>query len=321
MVIERTVYDCAYCQKTYSRKEDAQHCEATCAKLSGSPDISVLNLSTRTYNSLKIAGIDTVQELLDKTDSDLLRIKNFGKVCLRDLNNQLQPFGELRKETTPKHISVNHQKNLELEDFQADDQWINRSSTLPLFLETQVTEFLEPLGWADLYVNYQWHNDTWDNGFPGIFKLETQMQKSLQNSFITREDILKVIHRGDYYPFSFSCPESIPMPNIIQDEITLLQTLNNLEQNINRIGVTYFSKILRFAYPYYAGGIDSNIIRVFGLGDPTVNQYQWLTLRVRNLISGWIAFRSKMWHSEFLKWQLILSKIVSLLLESSKLLT
>ena len=95
MVLEKhiIVYECSLCQRTYSEKKDAEKCESRCAKLSGSPEISVLDLTPRTYNLLKIAGIDTVKEVLEKTDAYLLKLKGFGKVCLLDLHQQLEPFG------------------------------------------------------------------------------------------------------------------------------------------------------------------------------------------------------------------------------------
>ena len=95
MVLEKhiIVYACSLCQRTYSQNEDAEKCESRCAKLSGFPEISVLDLTPRTYNLLKIAGIDTVNEVLGKTDAYLLKLKGFGKFCLLDLHQQLEPFG------------------------------------------------------------------------------------------------------------------------------------------------------------------------------------------------------------------------------------
>ncbi|MDR3543292.1 MAG: DNA-directed RNA polymerase subunit alpha C-terminal domain-containing protein [Desulfosporosinus sp.] len=156
MVIERqiTVYECSFCQKTYSQKEDAERCETSCAKLSGSPDIEILKLTQRTFNCLKMAGIDTVQEVLEKTDSDLLRIKGFGDWCLRDLHKQLQPFG-------------NQTEGLEEPSRNARPQrFINSDGTLDLteFVETQITQFVDRQDWIRLYKGYHWRSDTWTKG-------------------------------------------------------------------------------------------------------------------------------------------------------------
>lgn len=311
MVIERqiTVFDCSFCQKTYSQKGEAEKCETSCAKLSGSPDISILALTPRTYNVLKSAGLDTVQEVLEKTEGDLVKLKGFGQSCLCDLQNQLQPFGSLKAGTLREPLKKKYFSSTPILD---DAEWTNQTFVLPVFLEIQIIEFVDRLDWAKLYRGYQWRKDTWDNGFPDIFQMETQMRSSLQNGVITRKDILNVLHWGEYYPFRLTCPEVIPMAEEIQDEMTLLQALKTLEQNVSRLGVTYLSRTLRFAFPDRAGALDSNAVRVFGLGDQSVNQYQWLTLRARNFVSGWSVFRNRIWHLEYAKWQQILSKIVAL---------
>ena len=41
--------------------------------------IEELDLSVRSYNSLKRAGINTVQELTDKSEADMMRVRNLGR--------------------------------------------------------------------------------------------------------------------------------------------------------------------------------------------------------------------------------------------------
>ena len=52
-------------------------------------DISELHLSTRSLTCLLRAKIFTVEELLTKTDHELLNIRNFGTCCLADVKNAL----------------------------------------------------------------------------------------------------------------------------------------------------------------------------------------------------------------------------------------
>lgn len=94
MILETqiTIYVCSLCQKTYKLKEDAKKCEYLCSKLLESPDISVLGLTSRTYNLLKIAGIDTLDELRETTDSQLLNLKRFGQGALNELHQKLQRY-------------------------------------------------------------------------------------------------------------------------------------------------------------------------------------------------------------------------------------
>lgn len=88
-----TTYACPLCQRTYSRKEDAGKGEVCYSKISSSAEISILGLTQRTYNILKIAGIDTVDEVRGKTDSHLLKLKGFGEASLHELHQKLKPFG------------------------------------------------------------------------------------------------------------------------------------------------------------------------------------------------------------------------------------
>ncbi|SPF51842.1 hypothetical protein SBF1_5380001 [Candidatus Desulfosporosinus infrequens] len=92
------VYVYLYCDREYKRTEDAEKCGSLCAKLLRSPDICVLGLTSRTYNLLKIAGIDTIDEVLRKRDSELLRLKHFGQGSLYDLHHQLELFETKAKE-------------------------------------------------------------------------------------------------------------------------------------------------------------------------------------------------------------------------------
>jgi len=55
--------------------------------------IEQLNLSVRTFNCLKRAGITKVGELLEKSDKELLEIKNLGQKALEELRRQLKVMG------------------------------------------------------------------------------------------------------------------------------------------------------------------------------------------------------------------------------------
>lgn len=61
----------------------------------GSPSISIedLELSVRAYNCLKRASINSMAELLKKSEHDLLNIKNFGKKSSDEVIEKLHQFG------------------------------------------------------------------------------------------------------------------------------------------------------------------------------------------------------------------------------------
>lgn len=51
--------------------------------------IEELDLSVRSYNCLKRAGINTVQELIMKTEEDMMKVRNLGKKSLEEVNKKL----------------------------------------------------------------------------------------------------------------------------------------------------------------------------------------------------------------------------------------
>ena len=61
--------------------------------------IEELDLSVRSFNCLKRAGIDTVEDLINRTEDDMIKVKNLGKKSLEEVIFKLQTLGlELRKE-------------------------------------------------------------------------------------------------------------------------------------------------------------------------------------------------------------------------------
>ena len=59
--------------------------------------IEELDLSVRSYNCLKRAGIHTVEDLTKKTEDDMLKVRNLGKKSLEEVINKLHDLGfELR---------------------------------------------------------------------------------------------------------------------------------------------------------------------------------------------------------------------------------
>src|SRR5699024_10152932 len=51
--------------------------------------IEELDLSVRSYNCLERAGINTVQELANKTEDDMMRVRNLGRKSLDEVKNKL----------------------------------------------------------------------------------------------------------------------------------------------------------------------------------------------------------------------------------------
>ena len=55
--------------------------------------IEDLELSVRSFNCLKRAGISTVEDLANKTESDMMKVRNLGKKSLDEVTNKLHSLG------------------------------------------------------------------------------------------------------------------------------------------------------------------------------------------------------------------------------------
>jgi DNA-directed RNA polymerase subunit alpha len=55
--------------------------------------IEELDLSVRSYNCLKRAGINTVQELITKSEEDMMKVRNLGRKSLEEVQEKLQELG------------------------------------------------------------------------------------------------------------------------------------------------------------------------------------------------------------------------------------
>ena len=75
-----------------SKEEDKQ------VKLMELP-IEEMDLSVRSYNCLKRAGINTIQDLLKKSKSDMFKVRNLGAKSVEEVIQKLESYGfSLRKE-------------------------------------------------------------------------------------------------------------------------------------------------------------------------------------------------------------------------------
>ena len=55
--------------------------------------IDDLELSVRSFNCLKRAGIQTVEELMQKTEEDMMKVRNLGKKSLKEVKEVLASYG------------------------------------------------------------------------------------------------------------------------------------------------------------------------------------------------------------------------------------
>ena len=61
--------------------------------------IEELDMSVRSFNCLKRAGIDTVEDLINRTEADMIKVRNLGKKSLEEVIQKLHSLGlDLKKE-------------------------------------------------------------------------------------------------------------------------------------------------------------------------------------------------------------------------------
>ena len=55
--------------------------------------IEELDLSVRSYNCLKRAGINTVYELTQKSEEDMMKVRNLGRKSLEEVEHKMKALG------------------------------------------------------------------------------------------------------------------------------------------------------------------------------------------------------------------------------------
>ncbi len=68
--------------------------------------VSSMELSVRASNCLESARINTVAELVSRTESDLLKVRSFGKTSLREVKRKLDDMGLTLGMPMPEGVSV-----------------------------------------------------------------------------------------------------------------------------------------------------------------------------------------------------------------------
>lgn len=61
--------------------------------------IEELDMSVRSFNCLKRAGIDTVEDLINRTEEDMIKVRNLGKKSLEEVIQKLDSLGLSLKKT------------------------------------------------------------------------------------------------------------------------------------------------------------------------------------------------------------------------------
>lgn len=78
--------------------------------------VEELELSSRTLNCLKRAGLDKVGEVLEQSKPDLLKIRNFGEKSYNELYDKLREYGVLPEELDPEEEVGGQEAEIATED-------------------------------------------------------------------------------------------------------------------------------------------------------------------------------------------------------------
>jgi len=185
-------------------------------------------------------------------------------------------------------------------------------------LQERIKDFLAAHDLGMLYKKYNWAGDIWENGFPKMRQLEIDLSVAAKKEYLTKTHIMAVARWGLLRnPKGVQCPELFRI-SLYDDFAEWLKSdptapLETLRENIKGMGPTYFSKILMFKRPQLYGALDTRLVRVFGIGDATINSHNWLSLTVRNYGSGWrIPESQSSWPGEYNTWIEILHHIAKL---------
>ena len=177
----------------------------------------------------------------------------------------------------------------------------------------------KPKSCASEHGSHKWKQDTYEDEFPNVHRLEVQLRDHVNSGNITCDDIkdivcwsgprenqdIKIDHRVLVYLASrmISNPDTKFLDDDLMDlDKTPSTPIILLYDGVKGIGVTYTSKVLRFALPEQYGAIDTRLVRVFGEGDQKSRQHHWLTLKV-SVPGNWrIDSSQKNWPSEYGTW-------------------
>lgn len=317
MVKERVQYVCEFCQKEFTIRGDAEDCENRCRLFAEFPGLEVLHLSPRTFNSLNWFGIYTVRDVAQLSERDYKKIKGFGPWCLKEVKAKLFEYGiEDAGGNHKETASVNHLR-IKIKATRSIPQLDINRTYLNDELREKLTLFVESLDWPRQYKQYTHYGDNWESGFHNIVYLEKEITEQLALGFLTREDVVKIARwEKPNGRNRMTCPAILKFEIDEIDNFDFENILSKLTESVKGTGPLFLTTIMRFTSPSRVGSLDTNLVRLFGVGDSILSQNHWLNLFVRRNKDTWsFAGNRWSWPYEGYKWNIILGFLVSSLNE------
>jgi hypothetical protein len=195
------------------------------------------------------------------------------------------------------------------------------------FKKDTIEKFIRENDISQLYQEYEWYDDTWDRGFPDLFRLEQNISYAARTSSLSQEHLIQVAKWGRHpNPKKITCYNPINITLYVNDypaewlERESENAVWILEGQTRGFGPTYCSKLLHFAVPQVFGAIDTRLVRTFGRGDPDSSLcYPLLDLMVIRSGKRWaIPSSQEGWPKEYGTWTSILKYFAQTLNQAGK---
>lgn len=181
-----------------------------------------------------------------------------------------------------------------------------------------INRFLKEHDMPALYRSYSWKGDTWEKGFPDLYRLEEMCSQAAEAYSLNKNHLMEIAKWGSLpNTKTVSCPDPIRITLYI-DGVPAFWLEKEPENavcilgcQVRGFGPTYCSKVLHFAVPQIFGAIDTRLVRVFGTGDADCGgHYHLLDLSVALSGDRWQIPQSQdEWPGEYGTWVYILNYI------------
>lgn len=167
-------------------------------------DIGEMELSIRSYNCLKRAGINTIGDLCSKSFEDMMRVRNLGRKSLEEVIDRLNYLGLLLSEhDDPLYFLASYPENIKDIPRKKEEAWEYR-----LFIETAIYKYDSLNSYRNQSVVFWEHEDNL-NRIESISEFKDFIQLQIDKS-------IEFIHRiGDC--ISRDLKESLGVPGEVVD--------------------------------------------------------------------------------------------------------
>lgn len=153
--------------------------------------IKDLNLSTRSFNGLRRAGIHTIQDLLHRTKQELLKFKNLGKDSTNEIISKLEEYGFVFNEDGELELG-DIEETVETEELQDEhnETETRSSSGEQIIVEDKTQEELEGMSEEELQQIIANNDQTIANNDQTIEENNIAIKKALVQRILAQQETI-----------------------------------------------------------------------------------------------------------------------------------